>query len=134
MKKTVDRKRKHWRHIDTFITYTIYVCTISYTLLFWAALTHAMINWGLTIQYKREREEKRKKRANPVNCHHIYVIKSTLDKGTTDYETDVWMLQYIYIYIYNYYIDYKKEVFIRLQILIRVSNIWNRSLHALIAD
>ncbi len=90
------------------IYYIYYISTISYILLFWAALTHAMIDWGLTIQYKREREEKRKKRANPVNCHHIHVIKSTVDKGTTDYETDVWMLQYMYIYIFIIWITKKK--------------------------
>jgi len=53
----------------------------------------------LTVQYKpeREEEEKKKKRTNPVNCHHTHVIKSIVDKETTDYETEVSMLHHIYL-------------------------------------
>jgi hypothetical protein len=49
------------------------------------------------VQIGKRRAEKKEKRANPVNCHHIHIIKATIDKRITDYETETRMLYYIYL-------------------------------------
>ena len=73
----------------------MHLCITSFVLVVQGTLTRTMIHRELTVSYKSEREEEveeRKRKANPVNCHHIHLIKATIDKEITDYETDTRML------------------------------------------